>query len=368
MRQNLSATVRKLRRDTALRARPAARAGRLAANMLALAGPSCTRLHAATIRRLVEQEADWIARWNIDTRHYFDLMSLYPALQRAFFIHIPKCGGTSIRQRLVTGYGMAPVPVPTVGATRQSIEYMNAVIEEICDCVACDRESPDLREQYLRSFAAYMVAANPKRIFVLGHQRARELHSLYRQGRDLLFSTVRPPMDILRSMVNYRVDHILNNPQRQDSLELLEAMQLNRDTFAQLVDANPRSVVERLLSIKPLSLVSYLAMDERMSYEVVWQGIRERTVYIAHVSEQDSMLASLFGEAPVAGHRNTSEGRQGLAEAFSSNLRDDWLDSFVESDSIALYERLQSSGIIGFWRDGGSVEEYRQLLGAAAAH
>lgn len=365
MRQNLSATARKLRLEFALRARPAARADRLASNILALAGPLGRGMRAATNRRSVRRETDWIARWQIDSEHFFDLMSLYPALQRAFFIHIPKCGGTSIRQQLVTAYRMAPIPVPTAGATRQSIECMTAACGQAYNHASDVREPADLRGDYLRAFAAYMVTVKPRRMFVLGHQRARELQTLYRQGTDLLFSTVRPPADILRSLVKYRVDHTVNSPRRQDSMELLEAMQLDHAAFVDLVNLNPRAATEGILSINPPSPASYLSMDERTDHERVWNGIRECTIYIAHVAEQECMLGKLFGEAPDAPPKNTSDGLDGLADTFSRALRDDWIEPFVEPDSVALYQRLQSSGIIGFWQNGGTLDEYRQLLGAA---
>lgn len=362
MLQYLSATARRLRLDLALRARPAARAGRLAANMLAAAGPAFGELYANTNRRLAEQELRWIDHWNIDPRHFFDLMTLYPALSRAFFIHIPKCGGTSIRQQLVTGHGMAPVPLPSTGAIRQSIESMTAHSQYASQLTTCGAEHGNLRRHYLEVFAAFQVTANPKHLFVLGHQRAREIQPLYRQGSDLVFSTVRPPVDMLRSMVTYRVDHTLKNPGRPDSRELLAALHLDPDAFVRLVASHPRSAAERILAVNPPSLVSYLALGEQTDIESVWRGIREHPVFIADLSEQDQMLAALFGPAPAAGQKNTSQGRTGLSAEFAQGLRADWIEPFVEPDSAKLYQRLQSSGIIGFWQAGGTASGYRTLL------
>lgn len=362
MLQNLPATARRLRTALALRARPRARAGRLAAGLLALAGPALGGLRDATTRRLVQQEREWIERWHIDARHLYDLMSLYPALPRAFFIHIPKCGGTSIRQQLVAGHGMAPIPVPSTGAMRQSLEYMTSSGRYPPGCLPAAEE--DLRSQFLDAFAAYRVAARPTRLFVLGHQRAREIRPLYRPGRDIVFSTVRPPVALLRSMVTYRVDHILRKPERPDSQELLAALQLDRDAFAGLVNADPRAATRRILATGSPSLASYLAPGERTDLESVWRGLAEHPVYVADVAEQDLLLAALFGQAPAAAQRNTSQGRTGLPGEFAAALQDEWLEPFVEPDSAALYRRLQSSGIIGFWRRGGTPGEYRQLLAA----
>lgn len=367
MLQQFRSFAKQLRVQFALQVRPSAILGRSIARTLALFGVRFQQTYYAWTDRLVENELAWISRWDMDKTHLFDLMSLYPAMQRVFFIHIPKCGGTSIRQILVTHYGVAPVPVPATGAIKQSIEFMSrsaprrslqgAYLEK---CTR-EQESP-LRDKYLKVFVSYLITAHPDRLFILGHKRARELQPLYRQGTDLIFTTVRAPVEILRSMVLYRVSHTLKNPRRPDSLELLAALQLDFPAFTDLVTLNPQELVGRILEIKPPSLASYLAMDSRTEHDLVWQGIKERSVYIAHVTEQSQMLTALFGRQHDALKVNASESPEGVFTDFSAAIQDSWIEPLVDVDSAALYQRLQAAGIIGFWKNGGTAAEYRDLL------
>ena len=139
-------------------------------------------------------------------------------------------------------------------------------------------------------------------------------------------------------------------------------MQLDYREFAELAASQPRELTERILTIKPPSLVSFLAMDRNTDHESVWQGIKDQTVFIAHMSEQNQMLGSLFGKQPNTHPRNTSDNRQPVAAKFSAALQNSWIEPFVDPDSTQLYQRLESTGIIGFWQKGGTVSQYRRLL------
>jgi hypothetical protein len=368
MLQHLLIFAKNLRLSIALRIRPMAFAGRLISKTLAKAGPRFAQLYHRTSERLVNSELKWINQWGINDDDFYDLLTLYPNLKRVLFIHIPKCGGTSIREVLVDDFQCAPIPLPGSGTINQSIDYMTASVfkrmqpGQLPQGDEIKNDGDTLRQRYLRVFTGYCFASNPGHLFILGHKRARELNPLYRPRSDFFFTTVRAPVAILKSMVTYRVSHTLKNRHRQDSIELLEAMQLDYQDFSELVTTNPKELTARILEIKPPSLVSYLAMDHRTDAEAVWQGIKEQSVFIAHMSEQDRMLAKLFGKQPQMTRKNTSEGREGLAGEFSAALQDSWLESSVEPDSALLYQRLESTGIIGFWGNGGTVAEYQELL------
>lgn len=367
MFQNLLTYARRLRLDLAIRARPMAFIGKLYSRLLAGLGPHFTQQYFNANGLAVEKELRWINQWGVED-NLFDLMALYPSLQRVFFIHIPKCGGTSIRQALVDEYGCAPVPLPGTGAIKQSIHYLTnsapreSLQGQFMRQYASQGKSQELRQQYIRLFTSYCITLPPKHLFILGHKLGRDLKPFYRDSKDLFFTTVRAPTEILRSMVAYRVSHTLRNQNRPDSVELLEATQLDHREFSDLVTSQPRELTERILSVKPPSLVAFLALGNHTDHESVWQGIKEQTIFIAHMSEQSQMLGRLFGKQPNTPPKNTSDNQQTLAAQFSATLENSWVEPFVDSDSSLLYQRLELTGIIGFWRKGGTIHQYRELL------
>ncbi len=295
-------------------------------------------------------------------------MPVYPKLKRAFFIHIPKCGGTSIRQNLVESYGVAPIPLTSPGTIRQSVRFMvssvyrRGILKDIGSRNDIHQQDASLRSTYLRALVAFMIATNPRYFFILGHQRAKELIPFYRGAPDLIFSTVREPVAMLRSLVNYRVFHILANQNRQDSKEILAALNCTFDEFNVLLESEPEALVFKILSANKASLASYLSLDGNTDPNIVWSGICNYDIYIAHVSEHDDLQKALFGKWPRALHKNATDTSADFIESFNARLQDEWIRPHVDSASSALYERFVEYGIIGFWKGGGSPESYRRLL------
>ncbi len=368
MRQNLKPIKTKSYRYTGVRIRPLAYLENIFATILGKLGPVARALYVYSIERQIKSELRWINKKNIDKNDYFDLMALYPRMKRVFFVHIPKCGGTSIRQNLVESYGVAPIPLKSPGTIEQSIKFMVSsayrmgILEDIGPPSKEKQRGTSQRSTYLRVLAAFKVATNPHYLFILGHQRARELAPFYRGSPDLIFSTVREPLAMLRSLVSYRVSHTLANKNRQDSKELLDALDCSFDDFYTRFRADPKALVSQILSVKKPSLTSYLALDEHTDPETVWSGICSHNIYIAHVSEQEDLQKALFGKKPRALHKNATDTNSELMETFNADLQDEWIRPHIDNDSLELYQRFVDSGIIGFWKNGGSLESYRQLL------
>ena len=368
MRQHLKTIKQKAHLYARYRIRPLADLGKVFARLLGKMGPMARKFYACCIERQIRSELRWISKKNIDENNYFGLMSLYPGLKRVFFVHIPKCGGTSIRQNLVESYGVAPIPLTSPGTIQQSVQFMvssayrRGILKDIGSRDGVHQQDNSQRSTYLRVLVAFMVATNPRYLFVLGHQRAKELAPLYRGAPDLMFSTVREPLAMLRSLVNYRVFHTLANQNRRDSKELLDELDCSFDEFYALLRSDPKSLVSQVLSVKKPSLTSYLALNEHTDSETVWSGICSHNIYIAHVSEQDEFQKALFGKKPRALHKNATDTNSDFIESFNADLQDEWIRPHIDIDSAELYQRFVNNGIIGFWKNGGTLETYRQML------
>ncbi len=319
-------------------------------------------------RQSIEREAAHMQSLGIGTPDYFGLMSRHPGAQRVFFIHIPKCGGTSIRKILVHRNRCAPVPLPGSGTLDQATTYMahscppGSAQAELLQSYLAEDAAADRQQRFLRVYAGYQMFQNPERLFILGHKQARELVPYYRADKDVFFTTVRDPAEILKSMVAYRVSHTLKNARRPDSVNLLNYLQMDIDTFTRAVESRPRSVAEQILQKESPSMAAFLSFGPGLDYRAVVRDLKANRVYIAHMSEQSQLLTALFGEQTVHPRENSSHTRQGLAAEFTAMMPVEWASPFVDVESMQLYRHLEAGGIIGHWEKGGSKVAYLDLL------
>jgi hypothetical protein len=302
------------------------------------------------------------------TDDFDGLVALYPQLQRILFIHIPKCGGTAIRRVLVQQNRCAPIPEASQQAMTQAIAYMTNTprlpqARQLLQQLGKGDDAATLPQRYLRVLAAYHMSQSPGKVFFLAHKQLRDLLPAYREGKDVLLTTVRAPAEILRSLVAYRVYHTVEDALAPHSQELLKSLQLDIETFRELAEQQPRQLTELILRANtPPSLSEFLSCDGKTDCEAIWSGIKRHTIYISHKNEQIQMQEQLFGKRLKQLRENVSEERRGLAADFMAALDDSWIEPFLDRESVALYQKLESSGIIGFWQVGGTTAEYQELL------
>jgi hypothetical protein len=296
-------------------------------------------------------------------RFLFDCMV---SLDRVLFIHIPKCGGTSLEKSLVTDVNCLPVPQDSVPSAHQATFYMASAVlpgsfeQNFLQKFVGSADSDDARDRCFRMQAAYKVACQPSRIFAIGHKSLRELAPLSRGERDIFMTTVRAPADILRSLVGYRVFRIFEGG--DIASRLLQKLQLDTERFKTLVESDPESLTNLILGAEAPSLCQMLRFDVTDDGESVWRSIRRNKIFIAHMSEQQEMLQQVFGTPIQKRFENTSSMRTGAGADFKAVVEDDWIRPFVKPEDVYLYDCLTTAGIFGFWRNGGTTKAYRTLL------
>jgi hypothetical protein len=163
-------------------------------------------------------------------------------------------------------------------------------------------------------------------------------------------------------MVAYRVSHTLKNEKRPDSVNLLNYLQMDIDTFTKAVTSQPRWLTEKILEKESPSMAAFLSFEPGSDHATVMEGLKTNNVFIAHMSEQSQMLTALFGEQTAHPRENSSHTREGLAAEFTAMLPVDWTTPFVDSESMLVYKHLEASGIMGYWEKGGTRAGYLELL------
>ncbi|GAB5453627.1 MAG: hypothetical protein Hals2KO_39550 [Halioglobus sp.] len=220
--------------------------------------------------------------------------------------------------------------------------------------------SGEQQAKFFRRLAVFVAVTKPSRIFMLGHRSARDLQPLFRAGRDQFVTTVREPLQVTRSLAAYRVYRIMQGGAAAS--RILNAMNLDLQRFEALLKDDPRELVRQIMHRESPSLCAALSFGNDATAASVWADLRNSRCCIAHSSEQAPMLQTVFGKPVNNYSENTAVGREGSGANFAEIVEDEWLAPFIDPQDSLLYERFDRVGLIGFWRGGGSLDDYHELL------
>ncbi len=136
------------------------------------------------------------------------LANEYRHLKRIIYLHIPKSGGTTILNALMADPRYAIVYMPSVKFVEQKDRRMDLLVKE----------------------AEALHDPRTKNIVFFGHPNARDVVQYnLKRGTDIIFSTLRDPIDTAVSCLNYSLTILNKYSGRADSVGLREKLGLSND-------------------------------------------------------------------------------------------------------------------------------------------
>ena len=159
------------------------------------------------------------------TRIFVNIMRTYTDKKKIMFLHIPKCGGSSILQDLSASY-----PVLTMQMTDQDW---------------------NTKEQFYRWLSIFIKNLREADFFfVHGHVPLGVYNdeSIFRMN-DTIFTVIRSPIERLVSMINYVMTIVAADPDlmRPDTRKWIEQLSLGSNVVADLVAAEPLTMARKLV-------------------------------------------------------------------------------------------------------------------------
>jgi len=193
--------------------------------------------------------------------------------KRLLFVHIPKCAGTDLAFDLAARF-------PSM--TQDLMFPFRTPKSELFERMA--------------ALAGQVFAAEA--LFVFGHIPLNWYihHRVYRFG-DRIFTTVREPMSVIISMVNYIVTVLLSDPEveRQDSAEWLAALgeaRLDLDMSSEDLVQLARRILYNPALIKPNYLCSHLGTG---TAESCFDSLAVADVEIVDISHYEEWRRDTWG-------------------------------------------------------------------------
>ena len=153
-----------------------------------------------------------------------NLLGAFPEKPRRFFVHVPRCGGTSLGETLAAH--ACTIPHNAIGADWSGGRDFLDRVAEICRAIP-----------------------GHEAIHVSGHYTLRFVFDarVARFG-DSIWTSVRPPQEIVLSFMNYILTILHDDPQRTrpDTRHWAGLLHLNRP-FRELSDSDRRGLFPRLI-------------------------------------------------------------------------------------------------------------------------
>ena len=180
--------------------------------------------------------------------------------KKIFFLHLPKCGGMSIKNAIICLYGLKET------LTSQKNDYLNAASSKIAG------DKLNLDQNKLREYIQYYYMCDPDMMFVSGHYPF-SLKAFNEFGNDWNYITIlREPVSrwisafFARKYTKNQISHVKINDSLEEFIDSYEAVRLGNSYIRQMLVLDERvkeysskdSILKTIDILKRFKLVGIL--------------------------------------------------------------------------------------------------------------
>ena len=286
-------------------------------------------------------------------------------VRKILFLHIPKSSGTSVEIELQAAVKlmMLPVNLNNTLLLRHCMHLMGT--RKDLASVPADQ----LKSYYLRDIIKHVKAGN-RHLTIIKHLQLNYYlnQQLYNPANDIMFSTMRPPIETRISMVNYQLSLAIICPERADGAAAISQNGLAGLDLSQENDCREAAyrIWRKQLEDAKNPMTSFLGGTSLQ--ETLSNVIRHKIFLSAHTNWHHMLTCIVPGHTFSNRFENTiaAASRKSAYYLKSTDLSatDLLLFESLNSLDVTLFQAMKINGIIDYWNEPNATKEgyFQRLL------